>query len=137
MRARAFLYLSFLLVCVGCGDGLKRRPISGQVTFQGTPLDHGRIQFFRLEEPPLAAAGTRIENGGYSMPAELGLDPGSYRVQLDSMERDPTYRPKPGEMLSVPPSRNRLPARYYENSTITVEVTADGPNRFDFDIEDR
>src|SRR5262249_35661612 len=139
-RMRASLSLRvivlFLLVAGLCGCGAaKRRPITGQVTFRGQPLDHGRIQFFTTTPPLMPAGGALIANGKYELPGDLGLDPGVYRIELDSMEPDPTYKPRPGEMLSVPPSRNRLPEHFGAKSTITVEVTAGGPNKFDFNIE--
>jgi hypothetical protein len=138
MQQLRFVVLALLvgsLGLLGCKGEMTRRPISGQITFKGEPLDHGRIQFFTTTDPPLPVGGALIENGSYTMPAEFGIEPGTYRVRIDSLEPDPNYKPKPGEMMSLPPSRNRLPDRYHDKSTITVEVTRDGPNRFDFNIE--
>jgi hypothetical protein len=136
LSPRVFILFLLAVGLIGCGAGA-RRPITGTVTFRGQPLDHGRIQFFTTTKRPIAVGGAMIENGKYTLPGDFGLDPGTYRIQLDSMEPDPTYKPKPGEMLSVPPTRNRLPDRYGAGSTITVQVTPGGPNQFDFNIEEK
>jgi hypothetical protein len=129
------LLVVFLALCSGCtGDG-KRRPLSGSVSFQGKPLAHGSITFLTMSGPPGPVCGALIRAGRYEVPASQGLEPGTYRVVISA--------PVPGGKLSAaekaagasPRAREGLPAKYNSASKLTVEVAADGPTEFNFNLQ--
>lgn len=77
---------------VGCGDPkVERVPVSGVVLIDGKPLDGGTIRFVPETGRPASSAiradgRFEVANEGLSGPAELGLLPGEYRVQVSSSE---------------------------------------------------
>jgi hypothetical protein len=135
--------LGILLVLVwgaGCGldDSGGRRAISGVVTFDGQPLDNGVI---RLEPRSASeagmAVGATIRRGVFALARQDGPTPGTYRVRIYSSSG---VQAPPAEGQSENTRRpmvERLPAAYNEGSELQVDVTADGPNHFRFDLRGR
>jgi hypothetical protein len=132
----------FLCCCVlavgfcGCADsGPKRYAVSGMVTWQGKPLDHGSITFL-AEDPSLGSGGgDMIQDGRYSIPAKQGLLPGRYKVSISSADpRDKAPDPDspPGYL---PVSKDRIAPKYNTKTTLTADVTPQGQNTFDFDVD--
>jgi hypothetical protein len=120
----------------GCGPRSDRRAVSGQVTLDGVPLDGGTIQFKSLDAKKMTASGAMVRDGEYTIPQEKGLVPGTYHLEIyapDSAAKPVIYRSAPGApgVLTQP---ERIPAEYNVESRKTIEVTADGVNRFDFAI---
>ncbi len=136
------LWLGAVLVtCVGmaiaggCGPANPegRLPISGNVTFQGQPLDQGTIRFTPLEGQSDVGSGAMIQNGSYSLEAHQGLPPGKYRVWISSTEQTGgPVEEMPGMAEEAP--KERIPSQYNDQSTLEAEVTAGGDNKFDFDL---
>ena len=125
-----------LFMLLGCGPRSDRLEISGNVTLDGVPLDSGSIRFDSLKSQKLVVSGALIQNGEYLVPQEKGLLPGKYRVEVTSPDLDAPpvmVRDTPGGH-GIPAAPNRIPPEYNVNSQQTVEVTADGENRFVFDI---
>ena len=124
----------------GCDQGETggRLAISGNVTFQGSPLDQGTIEFTSTGEGPAALTGAMIQGGSYEVPAAQGLPPGTYRVRISSVAEDASAPPP--EMPGMPgegggEAQERIPAEYSSpESEQQVTVTSDGANQFDFDI---
>lgn len=133
----SFLLLAWLAASlVGCGPRTDRLALSGNVTLDAAPLDKGTIQFTTLGEGTLQSTGAVIQDGAYHIPAEKGLLPGTYRVELSSP--DPTapqvkVAAYPGGPV-IPVTPDRIPAPYNVDSDKSVEVTRDGANQFDFDV---
>ena len=122
------------LIMAGCaGEEPAGNPITGTVTFQGKPLDQGSIEF-----SPAAGQGTMsgapITNGEYTIPAESGLEPGKYDVRISSVEGGAVVDPNepPGEPTTT--AKERIPAEYNTNTTLTAEVKDEGENKIDFTI---
>ncbi len=119
----------------GCGetkDPHGRQAVSGTVTFQGKPLDHGRIQFLPPDNTGLNA-GALIRDGKYQIPREQGLVPGTYRVEINAPEQGAPPPGPPGADV-VEPARERIPPEFHRDSQRTIEVKADQANKFDFTI---
>lgn len=127
---RGFALACGLVVAVaGCGsNGPTRYRVSGEVTFRGTPLDAATIQFVSREE----SAGSAVTAGGYEVPAAHGLPAGSYQVVISCPVR-PRGVPADRDYLGL--YDELLPASANTATVLTAEVTAEGPNRFDFRIE--
>src|SRR5262249_31068618 len=135
MRRAVTISLGLLtLWLAGCAghDPHNRQAVSGKVTSKKQPLDQGTIQFLPTAEGQPSMGLALITHGEYRLPAPQGLEPGSYRVVISSGDRVEKAEAAPGE--SGPPAQERIPPEYNRDSTRTVQVTAGGDNRFDFDI---
>ena len=72
-----------LVLLVGCGQhDPELKEVSGMVTYRGTPLAPGKIEFSTEEGTQAFAA---IHDGKYTVAAVAGLEPGHYRVSIVSM----------------------------------------------------
>jgi len=129
-----------LCVCIviggacGCADGKpKRYPVSGQVKFQGKPLDQGTILF--LGEDLASGTGSApIKDGQYSTSAKDGLLPGRFKVSISSADpRNQAPDPdSPPGYLPVP--KDRIQSKYNALTTLSADVKAEGPNVFNFEV---
>lgn len=121
----------------GCGvDPKGRQAVTGTVHFKGQPLDQGRIHFAPVSPGP-SEAGATIENGAYSIPQQVGLVPGSYKVFIASYDR--TGAKVQSEEIPGEPSarqfKERIPAKYNNKTTLTAEVKGGEKNVFDFKLD--
>jgi hypothetical protein len=130
MAIRTFVISLSVALVVGCGNPTGRVGLSGSVTFRGKPVDSGTIQFRARAGTGGDAAVAAIVNGRYDIPAAHGVPPGTYEVVISSPDPNP---PKIGEGYGL--SAERLPAKVNTATTLKVEVTARGPNQFDFPID--
>jgi hypothetical protein len=91
-RLLAMLALPVLLVIAACSgdDGLgKRYPVSGTVTYNGTPLASGEISFVSEDQKSNIGATGRITDGSYTLSTggnEDGAQAGKYKVTISSKE---------------------------------------------------
>jgi len=123
---------ALLMVAAGCG-GPGRRAVAGGVTLDGQPLDEAVILFVPLNGDGRKTGG-RIEAGRYELAKDVGLLPGRYRVEVaDDPPIDPSMRPDQVK----PQPRRKLPVVYSTSSPLAVEVTADGPVDFSFDLSSK
>jgi hypothetical protein len=123
------------LAVAGC-DGVEPSGyrVSGEVTFQGQPLDHGTINFSPTEDNTGGTvSGAGIKEGRYEVPAATGLQPGKYIVRITSGEAQPLEEAAPGDSSRVV-ARERIPPEFNENSNQVIEVQAGGENKFNFQI---
>ncbi|MCZ2341737.1 MAG: hypothetical protein LC104_08060 [Bacteroidales bacterium] len=132
---RSFL-ASFLSACVlgilaGCGSqsGPKLYPASGTVTFDGKPIETGRITFKGANANDRTYAAD-ITNGEY----KLELEAGQKIVEITASRLIPgkfdnsNGKPEPiGEMY--------IPKMYNENSQLKAEVKDSGENKFPFELK--
>ena len=137
-RSRSWPCLSYLLAAAvlvgntGCG-GPVRRAVAGSIAIDGQPLDEAVILFVPLDAGGRKTGGL-IAAGRYEMSKAVGLLPGRYRVEVaDDPPIDPAMRP---EQIKPQPHR-KLPVAYSTSSPLTIEVTADGPADFSFDLSSR
>lgn len=130
---------------VGCGDAaenpLGRKAVTGTVTLDGAPLDHGAISFQPdnvLGTASSVNAGAMIEGGEYRIPADQGLLPGLYRVSITSPQPaaeptdDPVQAMNQAAQQQVAP--DRIPAKYNVNSELSIEVKEDESSEFNFEL---
>lgn len=110
----ACVALSLLLA--GCNSDLAH--VSGTVTLDGQPLDHGRVTF--QADGKAMAIGDIRSNGSYQMMtgAQAGVAPGNYRATVSA------YQIKPGDDdLGEPIPVLLTPQKY--NSPAESGLTAD------------
>jgi hypothetical protein len=135
-------FAGFLCACAavagmaGCADGgPKRYAVSGEVKWRGKPLDQGGV-IFLPEDPSLGSSGgANVKDGRYSIPAQNGLLPGRYKVMITSA--DPGKAPDPDALPGPagPLPKDRVNPKYNAQTVLTAEVTAKGPNTFDFNVD--
>jgi len=123
---------------IGCGrtDSSGRAAISGTVTFKGQPLDHGTIEFSPASAEAKSMSGATIADGKFSIRADQGLTPGTYRVRISSPEARPSGAPPemPGDSTAAPVPKDRIPPEFNVETKQEVKVTAGSPNTFEFKI---
>ena len=134
---RAFGSLGLCAVLAGCGSskysGEKRYPLTGEVTFDGQPVDLGSISFIPADGKGRASGGD-IADGKYAVPEEKGANAGTYRIEIHWLKR--TGRKlkdaESGEMYDE--RKEALPAKVQMNSDLTVEVPLP-ENSHDFNLK--
>jgi hypothetical protein len=125
--------LWLVLLTAGC-DYAKPRGVSGTVTLDGKPLEEAVILFVPLE-PGQKKTGAQIVAGRYQVAEEVGLWPGKYRVEVADDPPLSSGPHRPGQTSRT--KRRSFPHRYSINSPLTLELTSDGGNEFNFELESR
>jgi len=132
-----FLAVTVLIgMCLGCGSegGGDRAAVEGKVTFDGTPVEDGAINFAPAAGTKGPSTGGQIKGGRYSLPAAAGPFVGRHRVEIHAPR--PTGKKianpyKQGE--TVDELKDAVPARYNTASTLRGEVKP-GRNTIDFEL---
>jgi hypothetical protein len=124
--------------CFGAADNLPRQPISGTVKFNGQPLKSGLIEFQPAGKGMATAGVAPITDGSYSLARAEGLQPGKYEVRITSAPQ--TAERPPGTLPGdnpLPPAKELIPAKFNSQTTLSADVTKDGPNKLDFDLKEK
>ncbi|HZN35896.1 MAG TPA: hypothetical protein VFB80_18835, partial [Pirellulaceae bacterium] len=86
IRTIAVVYsLALCLVAIGCSrtySGPRRFALSGKVTVDNQPIDHGLISFLPDGEGGRVCGGP-ITAGSYTIPEEMGATEGKYKVKIN------------------------------------------------------
>jgi hypothetical protein len=138
-RARRLVERAMLIavaILAGCSDPSAPRAVSGFVKLEGQPLKEGSISFEPLDKQG-TKSGAPIIDGEYDIPADHGLKPGMYVVQITAGDGktpanvDEIAAPGGGtNIVSV----DLVPEDWNTKSQQVIEIKPSGPNRFDFDI---
>ena len=128
------LILCGVLGFSGCSQQEKvaRQRIEGKVLLDGEPLDHGSVRFEPQGAKVGISAGAVIDKGRFVINVDKGLPTGQYKVAISSPEGGST-EPKMSD-LSVPPPRERIPAKYNTQTELTVDVDAAMVNEIVFEL---
>ncbi len=112
-----------IVVLAGCSGNDGRVAVSGTVTLDGRPLEIAAINFRPAPGNEANSAGGGVKDGTFSLPAESGLKPGDYLVNV--MARKETGRmifdPQRGKKVA-----ETVPADIKENGTLKVTVGTGG-----------
>jgi major membrane immunogen (membrane-anchored lipoprotein) len=151
--------VSAVAVVTSCGrsdDGLgKRYAVSGNVTYNGNPLEKGSISFVPEDPKGVGATGT-IENGSYALSTggnNDGAQAGKYKVTITAKEDaqaqakadfakenkglDPGY--VPGRYVAGAEARAKslIPVGYGDPRTTNLKAEVEAKsNSFDFKLSD-
>jgi len=122
----------------GCAesDGLNRQPAAGSVTLDGTPLPSGTIQFRPTSGEATTETSTSISSGKYSFTKQTGPVPGKYSVSISDIA-DPNIQAKEGMVpgdFRPPSTKDKVPAKYNVQTTLTAEVKAGQSTPIDFTL---
>jgi hypothetical protein len=111
---------------LGCGKS-GTYPVSGEVSFDGTPVEQGDILFIPADSA-VAPEGGRITNGRYQLRAKPGLQ----RVEIRAS------RPLPGPPGPMGPIyADYIPEEFNSKSTLKAEVSPGGKNQFNFTLQSK
>lgn len=124
-----------LLVTVGC-DMQPRLPVSGEVRFDGQPVEVGQIAFYPTSGTAATSVASDIHNGSFELSGPDALRSGKYRVHITAMrERKPSSHGPgfAGPSLDLP--EQFIPKKYNERTTLEVEVRPEADNHFEFDLQ--
>jgi len=117
--------LSVLLSGCGAGAPPGSTKVSGNVTWQGAPLESGVITFRGTGAE--GSAGAPIVKGQYSTECL----PGSKRVEITANRTSSDKK----DNLGMPLVEQYVPENYNTKSELTKEVKAGATNVFDFDLK--
>jgi hypothetical protein len=130
-----WLALLGCLAAAGCGG--KRATVQGTVTYDGQPVDGGRIFFLPKGEPAgRPAVHATIEGGKYYLSASKGPELGLHSVEI-VWHKKPGGKPmgKQGDPgFSTDDLVQTLPAIYNSKTTLSADVQS-GSNTFDFTLK--
>jgi hypothetical protein len=81
----AVLPMCASVVVIGCGKGEPRGAVSGEVAFDGKPVETGMV-WFEPTRTSVAPRSIPIENGKYRVDEAGGLRPGTYCVRITAAD---------------------------------------------------
>ena len=127
----ALLLSITLAAAIGCRQDLGSE-VSGVVTLDSNPLDHGSVAFFNTVGGPPASAAIQSD-GTYVVrtASKAGLIPGDYVVTVLCRRADPAPKMTPAQLdaLDITPSRYR--SRQASGLKFTVKP---GANQIDLPL---
>lgn len=131
-----FMSLIFSALALGCGGAdARRHSVSGNVSYDGTPVERGQISFVPVAGNQGPLAGGQIQNGHYEVPKEDGPFAGPHRIELMAIHK--TGRKVPnmaGELIDH--EENFLPDKYSDDtSELKVVIEDSGKNEHNFILE--
>ncbi|WDI40309.1 hypothetical protein [Bremerella sp. P1] len=131
MRTSLALLVCLILGSLGCSSstsGPDMHVVQGTVTFDGQPIETGRI-LFRQTEGDGRAYATEIVDGSYQLevkegPSEIAIT--ASRLIPGKFDHSNGTPEQMGEMY--------IPARYNQKTELNALVTSGGDNQFSFDL---
>ena len=130
--------VAFLMVPAigGCKPGgIERVVVTGQVTYNGKPVEVGIIRFAPQAGSGLPVSAGRIEDGRYTADTRGGVPVGTHRIEITSyIAADGS---KVENLLSTTTAtRQLLPQQFNRKSDMMREILAEDPFTLDFDLRD-
>ena len=130
-RVSAALVLLFAVVLPGCNRGDGRLAVSGTVMIDGQPADSGVVSFLPTEGNRGHSSGAPLQEGTFNIPAEKGLPPGKYEVQVQAFQKtDREYF----DVMRGGKGFEFDPVQFEEGGRLEATVAQDSPNRFEFQL---
>jgi hypothetical protein len=131
MNRRAWLAAASLMLAGlgGCGpSGPAKYKVTGNVTWNGSPLPEGQI-VFTPEDPKVSADAGKIVNGAF----DVLVKPGSKRVEIYASREGTKVDPAMG----AAPREAYIPERYNAKTILKADVTPGGENRFTYTLTEK
>jgi hypothetical protein len=140
--AFGIVFAAIIAAMSGCGTS-SRAAIKGTVSVNGQPLESGDISFSPVSSHGGPTAGAAIARGGYNIPAEQGLLPGDYKVQIHAFRGtgkktwDGMGEPNApaSQKHYVEETEQFIPAQYNEATELTATIVAGKKNDLKFDLQ--
>jgi hypothetical protein len=135
----AALGIGLLAVLAGVGGGdLSRVSIAGKMSVDGVPLSQGTIGFVAMSGSQPVTDASLIREGGYLIASSETLVPGKYQVRISGLGPQavvvPTDQLAQSGLSSTNP-QEPLPARYNDQTVLTVEIPGRGYHTLNFDLK--
>jgi hypothetical protein len=134
-RAHALVIFALLLTAPGCGRKANVH-VWGEISFNGTPIEQGEIEFKPIDGTTGPATGGSITAGHYDVPERVGpLAGGTYLVSINGYA-------KIGRKIQVAPGQyvdaldNVIPEKYNRQSTLRITIDGSAGQQ-DFKLEGR
>jgi hypothetical protein len=109
--------------------------VEGDVTWNGTPIEDGAIDFIPVAGTGGPSVGAPIQEGKYFVPADKGpLAGGTYRVELRAVKDTGKFPPGPRFAKSMTIREDIIPAEYNTASKLQKKIEDSNPNRIDFHL---
>jgi len=121
-----------LFVAAGCGksnDG--RSSVTGEVTFDGAPLESGVVTLIPTEGTNSPSAGAEIVKGRYTIPDSGGPHAGKFRVEITASRKTGEKRNEGGMVGTIEVTEQFIPEKYNKASELKLEVKS-GTNTQNF-----
>ena len=142
MRKWCCLAMTMLFGVAGCGDGIKRVPVEGEILAVGQPVSNASIQFLPAEGTPgQGAIGVSDKDGKFtvisSRQSDAGIPPGKYKVIVSRfMDRDGTILPNDAKQADYPDAKESVPPPYCTpNSPLEVTITEGGALKVEIPVK--
>jgi len=124
--------LGAAILLTGCKAKFPMAPVSGQVTYKGKPLTHGKVVFLH-ETAPVSGGGNIGPDGRYTLQAPVG----NCRIAIQSREVVPDNLPKekmnPGYFLGL---KSEIPSSYEDHMRNGLTFTVkEGNNTADWNLK--
>ncbi len=151
---RWLICASCMLVWAGCGGAAvdpnrpATAPVSGTVTYQGSPVENATVTFLASAPDGKSAVGRTDASGKFALmtfaPGD-GAVPGQYKVMISKqvteggVSEEEAYKYiERGENPPEPTVKNLLPEKYTaaDTSGLSADVTESGENTFTFELTD-
>ena len=121
--------------CTGCGSN--RCPISGEVTFDGKPVQNGTITFEPIDGQGPTSGG-KVTDGRYSLVGDAALLPDKKAVRISASHKTGRKVPAgppapPGTMVDE--IKRFIPAIYNVKTTLSCDITPEGSKIMDFHLK--
>ena len=139
----AWMSATSIMMVSGCGakNGPERAIVSGEVTFDGQPLEKGVIAFVPDGATQGPTAGAAILGGKYATPPGSGPVLGIHRVEITAHRTAIVVEGAgigggvgPSGGVAMEKSQMYVPTQYNKNSTLILEVKS-GKNVQDFPLK--
>ncbi len=119
--------LLLLLTLAGCGiEGPERVVVTGEVTYQGQPLEKGQIRFVPAPGSKAPASGALVVDGRYTVDGKGGVPLGTHKITIkayllaDVQDQPADSREQTPE--TTPPPQQYLPAKYNTKTELQITI---------------
>lgn len=134
---RVTLSIVVIIVCLsGCGSNERWNKVivSGDITYQGKPLELGRIRFIPSNGSQGPITVEKVEGGRYTTESTNGVPVGTLRVEITGYDPEEYKNAPTGP--GAPPVRQLLPDKYNRNSELKVSLEPEPSTQtHDFDLK--
>ena len=122
-----------LLAAAGCGSG--KVPLSGEVTYDGQPIDDGTITFVLASgDADAGKFSARIEGGKYQFDKATGPASGKYKVEITWLRKSGKKEPT-GDGAEMREEKVQvLPPKFNHQTTLKAVVKSGSP-KMDFPLK--
>jgi hypothetical protein len=143
LRVFSVIVAALLVVfAAGCGRS-SRIAVKGTVSVNGQPLETGDISFSPVMPSGGPTAGAAIARGAYNIPAEQGLLPGDYKVQIHAFRGtgkktwDGMGEPNApaSQKHYVEETEQFIPAQYNDATELKAAIAPGRANDVKFDLK--